>query len=305
MGDSGTGKELVARLIHTLNPHEKDGALFILDCTTIVPTLSGIEFFGHEKGAFTGAVGARVGAFAMANNGTLFLDEVGELPLDLQAELLRVIQEGTYKRVGSNVWSRTRFRLVCATNRDLGELQRAGRFRSDLYYRIAGWTIRLPTLAERPGDVSELAAHFVREFMPKSPHTSIDETVNGLLDARHYPGNVRDLKHLIARICARHVGPGPITVGDVPEDERPSRPATVVGIEQRASLDDGVRAALMAGMSLREIGEAAKRAAINIALSEAQGSTRRAARRLGVTERALQLRRASPSRSMIRLDQKK
>ena len=117
---SGTGKERVARLIHELDPRPNKGKLVVLDCSTIVPTLSGSEFFGHEKGAFTGATTAREGAFELANGGTLFLDEVGELTVALQAELLRVIQEGTFKRVGSNMWRKSTFRLVCATNRDLG-----------------------------------------------------------------------------------------------------------------------------------------------------------------------------------------
>ena len=119
MGESGTGKEFVARLIHTLDSRPDKRELVITDCTTIAPELAGSEFFGHERGAFTSAVAARDGAFALADGGTLFLDEVGELPLRLQAELLRVVQERTYKRVGSNVWKSTSFRLVCATNRDL------------------------------------------------------------------------------------------------------------------------------------------------------------------------------------------
>src|ERR1044071_8468534 len=116
-GESGTGKELVARLFHTLDGRADKRELVVLDCTTVVPELSGSEFFGHERGAYTGAVGARDGVFALADGGTLFLDEVGELPPRLQAELLRVVQEGTYKRVGGNTWQRTRFRLLCATHR--------------------------------------------------------------------------------------------------------------------------------------------------------------------------------------------
>jgi transcriptional regulator with GAF, ATPase, and Fis domain len=149
VGESGTGKELVARLIHSLDPRPGKRDLVITDCTTIVPELSGSEFFGHERGAFTSAITAREGAFALADGGTLFLDEVGELPLGLQAELLRVVQERTYKRVGSNAWKTTSFRLVCATNRDLTEEQAQGRFRRDFYYRIAAWTCHLPPLRKR------------------------------------------------------------------------------------------------------------------------------------------------------------
>ena len=133
-------------MIHRLDSRLEKRELVIVDCTTIVPELSGSEFFGHERGAFTSAIAAREGAFALADRGTLFLDEVGELPIGLQAELLRVVQERTYKRVGSNAWKNTSFRLVCATNRDLLQEQAHGRFRRDFYYRIAAWTCRLPAL---------------------------------------------------------------------------------------------------------------------------------------------------------------
>src|SRR5690606_31880967 len=136
--------------------------LVILDCSTIVPELAGSEFFGHERGAFTGALITREGAFALADGGTLFLDEIGELPLHLQVQLLRVIQEGTYKKVGSNTWKSTRFRLICATNRDLSEEVKKGRFRADLFYRIASWTFHLPPLRERKEDILPLALHFLK-----------------------------------------------------------------------------------------------------------------------------------------------
>ncbi|HYT59798.1 MAG TPA: sigma-54 factor interaction domain-containing protein [Haliangiales bacterium] len=136
-GESGTGKELIARLIHTLDTRPKKHDLVVLDCTTVVPELSGSEFFGHERGAFTHAVASRDGAFGLADGGSLFLDEVGELPLSLQAELLRIVQERTYKRIGSNVWKSVNFRLICATNRNLEEEKARGTFRLDFYHRIA------------------------------------------------------------------------------------------------------------------------------------------------------------------------
>jgi DNA-binding NtrC family response regulator len=221
-GESGTGKELVARMIHDLDARRDKAAFVVVDCTTVVPSLSGSEFFGHEKGAFTGATSAREGAFALADRGTLFLDEVGELSLPLQAELLRVIQEGTYKRVGSNLWQRTRFRLVCATNRDLGQGQRAGTFRSDLFFRIAGCTAHLPTLHERTDDIPALVDWFFRELRPGFEPPDLAPAVRAFLLSRRYPGNIRDLRHLVARLSHRHVGPGPVTVGDIPEDERPA-----------------------------------------------------------------------------------
>src|SRR5262245_5822629 len=205
-GESGTGKELVARLIHTLDAREDKRELVILDCTTIVPELSGSEFFGHEKGSFTSAVSARDGAFALADGGTLFLDEIGELPPRLQAELLRVVQEGTYKRVGSNAWQRTRFRLTTATNRDLLREVEEGRFRRDFHYRIAAWTCRLPPLRERREDIPLLVRHFLEEHYGAEGTPAVDPAVLELLLTRDYPGNVRDLRQLVGRIAHRHVG---------------------------------------------------------------------------------------------------
>ncbi len=290
-GESGTGKELVARLIHTLDERADKGKLIVCDCTTIVPELSGSEFFGHERGAFTGAVAARDGAFALADGGTLFLDEVGELPLRLQAELLRVVQERTYKRVGGNTWQKTAFRLVCATNRELPEEQRQGRFRADLYYRIAACTLRLPPLRERPADILPLARHFVAESRQGEP-LEFDEAVREYLLARAYPGNVRELKQLIARIMYRHVGAGPLTAGDIPEDERPSGAETFSDWRGNG-FEHSIRCALAAGKGLKEIGRAAEDAAEQLALAEAEGNLQRAAALLGVTDRALQLRRAA------------
>ena len=149
LGETGTGKELAARLIHTLDRRPRKGDLVVLDCATVVPQLAGSEFFGHERGAFTDAVAGRDGCFALANGGTLFLDEIGELPLTLQAELLRAIQERTFKRVGSNVWRSSVFRLVCASNRELLAEVGQSAFRMDLYYRVASVTITLPPLRDR------------------------------------------------------------------------------------------------------------------------------------------------------------
>ncbi len=289
-GESGTGKELVARLIHTLDSREDKRELVVLDCTTIVPELSGSEFFGHERGSFTSAVSAREGAFALADGGTLFLDEVGELPLRLQAELLRVVQEGTYKRVGSNAWQRARFRLVCATHRDLlGEVEE-GRFRRDFYYRIAAWTCCLPSLRERREDIPLLARHFLAERYGEDV-PEIDPEVLDLLLSRDYPGNVRDLRQLVGRIAHRHVGRGPITLGDVPGEERPRQEELAVRAVD--GFDGAVRLALARGLGLKEIGNLAAETAVRLALDEENGSLRRAADRLGVTDRALQMRRAA------------
>lgn len=294
-GESGTGKELVARLIHTLDPRPDKHDLVLLDCTTVVPELSGSEFFGHERGAFTGAVAAREGAFAMADGGTLFLDEVGELPTGLQAELLRVVQEHTFKRVGSNAWQQTSFRLVCATHRDLLQEEAQGRFRRDLYYRIATWTCKLPPLRERPDDILPLAHHFLRQSRSNQDGGGFEPEVCEYLLKREYPGNVRDLKQVVSRMTYRHVGPGPITAGDIPPEERPRSEGGPREWRDR-SFDHAIRCAVAGGAGLKEIHQAVAETAIQIAIGDEDGNLQRAAQRLGVTPRALQMRRATQRR---------
>jgi transcriptional regulator with GAF, ATPase, and Fis domain len=292
IGESGTGKEMVGRLVHELDPRVTGNELVIVDCTTIARELSGSEFFGHERGAFTGAVGARDGAFAKAHGGTLFLDEVGELPLVLQAQLLRVVQEGTYKRVGSNAWQRSQFRLVSATNRDLLHSIEEGHFRHDLYHRIGGWIFRVPPLHERREDILPLACHFLGTFLPDISVADFDLPVREYLLSRSYPGNVRDLRQLIARICSRHVGPGPITIGDLPDDEHP-QDVPAKDNWRVPEFERSIAQALSLGVGLKEISQAAADAAARIAMQVENGNLRDAARRLGVTDRALQMRRAA------------
>ena len=292
LGETGTGKELVARLIHLLDPRPTKGDLIILDCSTVLTELSGSEFFGHERGAFTGALSERHGAFALANGGTLFLDEVGELPLSMQAQLLRVIEERTYKRVGGSVWRKTEFRLVCATNRDLLELIGRGEFRADLYYRIAGFICKLPPLRERLEDVIPLAEHFLRQLFPNGEPPEFDKGVRDYLLRRDYPGNVRDLRQVLSRLIYRYPGGGAITLGNVPPDERPAPDPEKLGWGD-LDFEQVVRRAVLVGAGLKEIGRAAENAAIRIATEEEDGNLQHAARRLGVTDRALQLRRAS------------
>jgi DNA-binding NtrC family response regulator len=221
-GESGTGKERMAQLIHELDPRPGHNRLVILDASTIIPSLAGSEFFGHEKGAFTGASVARPGAFELADGGVLFLDEVGELPAPLQAELLRVIQEGTYKRVGSNVWRKTSFRLICATNRDLAGAQASGEFRRDFFHRISGCTLHLPALRERTEDIIPLVRHFFRQARPDREPPALSGAVHDLLLHREYRGNIRELRCLALQIIHRHLGDGEISIGDIPERERPA-----------------------------------------------------------------------------------
>ena len=302
VGESGTGKELIARLIHALDPRSIKNAFVILDCTTVSPELSGSEFFGHERGAFTSAVSARDGAFALAEGGTLFLDEVGELPLALQAELLRVVQEGTYKRVGSNTWQQAAFRLICATNRDLHAEEARGAFRRDFYHRIAHWTCKLPSLQERREDILPLVAHFLRQMNAAEPPLELDPAVRDYLLSRSYPGNIRELRHLVARLAARHVGRSRITVGDIPEDEREGAVEFMQQVWRDDAFKCSIRRALALGLGLKEISGQTAELAIQTALEDEAGNLQRAARRLGVTDRALQMRRAAARPEVHRND---
>ena len=282
-GETGTGKDLLAQLVHRLGNCR--GEFTILDCTTLSPELAGSELFGHERGAFTGAAGARDGAFALADGGVLFLDEVGELPLPLQAQLLRAIQERKYKRVGGNTWQPTQFRLVCATNRELENEVARGAFRADLYYRIAGWRCQTPPLRERQDDILPLARHFLAE-LAQQPPPPLDTAVREYLLLRDYPGNVRELRQTVTRIWHRHCGPGPITIGALPPEERLLAPHW-----PDPHFEAAVRRALALGCSLSHITRCATDVAIGLVLAEELGNNQRAAARLGVSDRALQIRR--------------
>jgi transcriptional regulator with GAF, ATPase, and Fis domain len=291
VGETGTGKERIAQVLHLLDERSRKLDLVVVDCTTLSPELSGSELFGHERGAFTGAIGARDGAFALANGGTLLLDEVGELSLPLQAQLLRVIQERTYKRVGGNTWHSTEFRLLCATNRDLEQGVRDGTFRADLYYRLADWVLRPPPLRERRADIPLLVQHFLDDASNGGPKVEVDQALADYLLCRDYPGNVRDLKRLVMRLRARHAGPGPITIGALLVDDRPGRAGTPEPWTEPGFLL-ALQRALDQGIALKEIGRAVTNVAIRMSLAQENGNLQRAARRLGVTDRALQMRRA-------------
>ena len=291
-GETGTGKERIAHLIHELDGRPDRGEFVVLDCTTVSPELSGSEFFGHERGAFTGAASPRDGAFALANGGTLFLDEVGELSLPLQAQLLRAVQERQYKRLGSNSWQRSEFRLICATHRDLEAAIVDGSFRADLYYRIAGFRCTTPPLSERKDDILPLARFFYSELDPHADGFEMDPAVREYLLTRDYPGNARDLRQVVARMSQRHTGHGPFTVGDVPEQERPAGPARRHHWPD-PSFKAAIRHAVELGIGLKAIGQLAADLATEIALEQEGGSLQRAAMRLGVTDRALQIRRAN------------
>jgi transcriptional regulator with GAF, ATPase, and Fis domain len=286
-GETGTGKDQIAKLIHQLGGR---GELTVLDCTTLSPELAGSELFGHERGAFTGAANARDGAFALADGGVLFLDEVGELPLPLQAQLLRALQEGKYKRVGSNSWQNTQFRLVCATNRHLEDDVANGRFRADLYHRIAAWRCKTPPLRERPEDILPLAQHFLAQLAPDGAPCELDAAVRQYLLTRDYPGNARELRQTVARLWHRHCGPGPLTIGDLPPDERGCLGAACAPWPDRR-FENAIRHALDLGVGLARISQMAGDLAIQLVLEQEDDNNQRAAARLGVTDRALQIRR--------------
>ena len=286
-GESGTGKELIARLVDRLDPRSARRGPVLVDCTNIQAELAGSELFGHERGAFTGAVGPRDGAFALADGGTLFLDEIGELPLPLQAQLLRVLQEGTFRRVGGNAWHRSRFRLVAATNRDLPAMVAAGAFRADLYWRLAGIELSLPALRDRPGDVLPLARHFLAELTNGAP-PQLDPAVEAWLLDRTYPGNIRELRQVVGRLLLRWAGAGPLTIGCIPGRPGALRAARTDRYAP-AVIEAAVRDALSQGIGLKEIGRMAEETAVRIAV-ERGGSLQVAAQQLGVTARALQLR---------------
>jgi formate hydrogenlyase transcriptional activator len=199
-GETGTGKELIARAIHTLSAR-RDGPFVKLNCAAIPLALLESELFGHERGAFTGALARKAGRFEAACRGTLFLDEIGDIPLEMQSKLLRVLQEGEFERLGSVQSLRADVRLVAATNHDLAALVSSKRFRSDLYYRLNVFPILIPPLRDRAGDIPILVSHFVKTFadrMGKQIHEVPIEVMEALV-SYPWPGNIRELQHFIER----------------------------------------------------------------------------------------------------------
>ncbi len=201
-GETGTGKELFARAIHELS--RRKGKPFIkVNCAALPEGVIESELFGHEKGAFTGAVATRKGRFELAHGGTIFLDEIGEISPSFQAKLLRVLQEGEFERVGGQQTLKINFRLVCATNRHLEELVSEGKFRADLYYRINVVPVMLPPLRERPGDIPELATHFINQYGEENGHAlTFGPDAMDVLQKCYFPGNIRELENCIRRTAA-------------------------------------------------------------------------------------------------------
>jgi transcriptional regulator with GAF, ATPase, and Fis domain len=207
-GETGTGKELIARAIH-MTSTRRERALVKMNCGAIPQGLVESELFGHEKGAFTGALQRRIGRFEMADGGTLFMDEVGELPLDVQVKLLRVLQEQEFERLGSTRAQRVDVRLVAATNRDLEAEVADGNFRADLFYRLNVFPVRIPPLRERRTDIPLLVQHFLAQFQRKlaKPLREVTPECMERLKAYRWPGNIRELQNVLERACVLANGP--------------------------------------------------------------------------------------------------
>jgi len=209
LGETGTGKEVVARSIHGVNPV---GPFVTIDCSSLVGPLMESELFGHVKGAFTGAVGQKTGLIEAANGGTAFFDEIGELPLDLQAKLLRVLQEKEFRPVGSLIHHRSDFRVLAATNRDLAKEVEKGTFRRDLFYRLNVVNLRIAPLRDRKEDIPGLISHFLNRY--GKGHSLTQETLEAML-SYDWPGNVRELENCIQHMVAINSGPL-VHVGELP-----------------------------------------------------------------------------------------
>jgi DNA-binding NtrC family response regulator len=239
VGDSGTGKELAARTIHDLSPR-RNAPYIAINCAALPETLMESELFGHERGAFTGADRRREGCFELANGGTLLLDEIGEMKAELQAKLLRVLEEQKIRRLGGGAEIAVDVRVLAATNRNLETAIREGRFRDDLYYRLNVFTIELPTLCDRADDIPLLVEHFLREMHPPEGKsvTGVDTECLEVLKSYRWPGNVRQLRNVIERALIVTRGPL-IAVADLPPElKRVGGANATLEIKLGTSLDE-------------------------------------------------------------------
>ena len=275
-GESGTGKDLLARAIHSAGKRASQ-AFMPISCCAIPQALVESELFGHEKGAFTGALERRVGKMQAADHGTLFLDEIGEMPLDAQSKLLRVLQDGCFYPVGGNKQIEVDIRVICATNRNLAEAAATGAFRRDLYYRINVLPIEMPPLRKRREDIPKLAAHFVAKHAPRvnAKAVSFDPRALAMLVAYEWPGNVRELENTIERVlvCNR--------------TESTIAPVALRGILPAAIADESSSRTDFDGLPLEEAVARLERHLIMRALDRSGKVQSRAAEVLGTTRRIL------------------
>ena len=278
-GESGTGKELVARAIHKNGPRAKENFVSV-NCAAIPEGLLEEEFFGHVKGSFTGAMADKKGKLELADHGTLFLDEVGDMPLSLQGKLLRVLQEKEMMPIGSTSYKKIDVRVICATNRDLLAMVQKGTFRNDLYYRLHVINIHVPPLRERKQDIPELSANILKRLVG-----NMKRTINGftpeaerVLLEYDYPGNVRELINLLEYACILCNGTM-IDVGDFPDDIHTVQTAAK---NETVTPQIAVRTYLK-GMSIRDV----EKLLVQAALLDNPQNNRAAARQLGISERSL------------------
>jgi nitrogen regulation protein NR(I) len=303
-GESGTGKELIAKTIHYNNTARAGGPFVPLNCAAIPKDLLESELFGHEKGAFTGAINTRIGRFELAQGGTLFLDEVGELDPSLQVKLLRILQEREFERVGGVKTIKVDVRILAATNKDLEKETKEGKFREDLFYRLNVIPLHLPPLRKRVEDISLLMAHFVQEFSKKrkrEPLTFSPETMECLMKY-HWPGNVRELENLIERLTIL-VSSKVVQVSDLPEKlhqmtfphmephhpgaDRGGDSGRVISIPETPSFSRPGIEIGEAGIDLNEAVSSMERNLIQKALEKTGGVRSRAAQLLGLNRTTL------------------
>ena len=288
LGESGTGKELFARAVHHLSPR-RDGAFVAINCAAIPETLIESELFGHERGAFTGATERRPGKFELASGGTVFLDEIGELPLAAQGKLLRAIEEKKVDRIGGRAPIPVDVRIVAATNRNLQQASEAGEFRRDLFFRLAVFPVEIPPLRERDDDVALLARHFAAQFGRelRKREAALSEEAVARLRAHHWPGNVRELENTIERACiladtltleVRDLG---LAVGTQAQPESDGEAQTLA--QSLSELDSSGTLAEVAERAVRLV----ERQKIGEALRAVGGNKTRAAEILGVSYKTL------------------
>ncbi|HZH15478.1 MAG TPA: sigma-54 dependent transcriptional regulator [Archangium sp.] len=285
-GESGTGKELIASALHGASSR-RDKPFIKINCAAIPHNLLESELFGYERGAFTGAVTSKPGRFELADGGTLFLDEIGEIPVEMQVKLLRALQEGEFERVGGIKTTHVDVRLIAATNRDLQAEIEAGRFRKDLYYRLAVVPIVLPPLRERRADIPMLAGHFVEKYNRKlnKKIESISDDAMALLQAYNWPGNIRELENLIERVLLFADGPS-ITAKDLPDPIRQGSgtpaPALSAAPLEASTGEGGLKDIVR--MKAAEL----EKDLITKALEETGGNVTRAAKLLQISRKSLQ-----------------